>query len=108
MKLKKLGKGYPSKTGNMVVPIKNLPRIGDEVVNSKMQKVGYVYDIIGPVKSPFAVVRLENKNDIEKFVFDELFVVVGYGGDRKGKGSRKGERKGERSRKKRSRKRRYT
>jgi len=55
----------------------SLPRIGVDVVNGKMRKVGYVYDIIGPVNSPFAVIRVENRKDIEKFVFDELFVVVG-------------------------------
>ena len=40
MKLKKLGKGYPSKTGNLIVPVKNLPRICVEVVNAKTKKVG--------------------------------------------------------------------
>ena len=91
--------------GNIIAKgdAKNLPRIGEEVYDSRMEKVGFVYDIIGPVNSPYIVVKPLK----EKFVKDNLFTVVknGRGGKGKGKGNRK-KGKGERSRKKGNRKRR--
>lgn len=109
MKLRKLGKGYPSRTGNIVIPVdpKNLPGVGMDVVTRKMEKIGHVYDIIGPVKSPFVVVRPKNKDVLKKIIIDELFVVSTHAGSGKGKGSRKeGSRK--RGRKKGNRKRRHS
>jgi len=95
---------HTSKMGNIIVKgdAKNLPKIGEIVYNSRMEKVGYVYDIIGPVNSPYIVVKPFKK----KFVEDNLFTVVKNG--RGGEGKRKGDRKkgkGKRSRKKGNRKR---
>jgi rRNA processing protein Gar1 len=58
-----------------------------------MEKIGYVYDIIGPTKSPFILIK--PRKDM-KVVEEELFVVNVHAGGRKGKGSRKG--KGKRGR----------
>ncbi|AEA47868.1 H/ACA ribonucleoprotein complex subunit GAR1 [Archaeoglobus veneficus] len=109
MMLRKLGRGYPSRTGNIIVAAdpKNLPGVGMEVVTRKMEKVGFVYDIIGPVKSPFIVVRPKNRDLIKKIIIDELFVVSAHAGSRKGKGNRK-EGKRKRSRKKGNRKGRHS
>ena len=71
--LQKLGKAsHVSRTGYIVVPAdpRNLPKVGSEVVTRKMEKVGYVYDIIGPTKSPFVLVR--PRKDV-KLVLEELF-----------------------------------
>ncbi|MEM4156677.1 MAG: hypothetical protein QXQ38_08170 [Archaeoglobaceae archaeon] len=80
-----------TKSGMLLVRIQptNLPKIGDKVVTRKMEQVGIVYDIIGPIISPYALIKPN------KVVYEDLFVVKGYGGSRKGsgKGSRKGSRK---------------
>ncbi|MDI9610529.1 MAG: hypothetical protein QFX36_04290 [Archaeoglobales archaeon] len=80
-----------TKSGMLLVRIQptNLPKIGDKVVTRKMEQVGIVYDIIGPIISPYALIKPS------KVVYEDLFVVKGYGGSRKGsgKGSRKGSRK---------------
>ncbi len=80
-----------SKSGMLLVRIQpnNLPKIGEKVVTRKMEHVGVVYDIIGPIISPYALIKPE------KVVYEDLYVVRGYGGSRKGsgKGSRKGIRK---------------
>ncbi|WP_457548897.1 H/ACA ribonucleoprotein complex subunit GAR1 [Archaeoglobus sp.] len=106
MRLKKIGKvSHVSKSGFIVVKAKEIPKIGSEVCNRKLEKVGYVYDIIGPIKSPFILIRPKDRKMLKKFD-DELFVVEGgedYGrkgegkGGRKGKGERKG--RGKRGRK---------
>lgn len=80
-----------SKSGMLLVRIQptNLPKIGDKVVTRKMEPVGVIYDIIGPIISPYVLIKSD------KMVYEDLYVVRGYGGNRKGsgKGSRKGSRK---------------
>ncbi|ADC65541.1 conserved hypothetical protein [Ferroglobus placidus DSM 10642] len=93
-----------SKTGNIIVKAEYVPKIGADVVDKRLRKIGYVYDVIGPVSQPYVVVRPKDKNpDLSG---SELFVVIedGRGGKGKGKGGRKkGGRKGEGSRKGRNR-----
>jgi len=94
-KLRPLGKiKHMSKSGMLVVALNPayIPKIGDKVVTRKMEYIGAVNDIIGPVSSPYALIRPKNS---ERIVFEDLFVVKEYGGGRKGKGegSRKGSRK---------------
>ncbi|MGZ4850943.1 MAG: H/ACA ribonucleoprotein complex subunit GAR1 [Candidatus Bathyarchaeia archaeon] len=45
----------PSK--NMIVKTDKAPRIGSEVIDENLNVVGKVFDIIGPVSAPYAVVR---------------------------------------------------
>ena len=45
----------PSK--NLVVKTEKAPKIGSEVVDENLNAVGRVFDIIGPVSSPYAVVK---------------------------------------------------
>jgi rRNA processing protein Gar1 len=57
-RLQKLGRVRaltPSK--NMIVKTDKAPRIGSEVIDENLNVVGKVFDIIGPVSAPYAVVR---------------------------------------------------
>ncbi len=45
----------PSK--NVVIKAENAPKIGSSVIDENLQTVGKVFDVIGPVTSPYAVVR---------------------------------------------------
>ncbi len=45
----------PSK--NMIVKTEKAPKIGSEVVDESLNVVGKVFDIIGPVSAPYAVVK---------------------------------------------------
>jgi len=45
----------PSK--NIIVKSEQAPRIGSEVVDENLNVVGKVFDIIGPVSAPYAVVK---------------------------------------------------
>ena len=58
MHLQRLGKVLnvtPSQ--NVVVKIDKTPQIGSAVVDENLKVVGKVFDIIGPVSSPYAVVK---------------------------------------------------
>ena len=57
-RLQKLGRVRaltPSK--NMIVKTEKAPKIGSEVVDENLNIVGKVFDIIGPVSAPYAVVK---------------------------------------------------
>ncbi len=57
-RLQKLGRVRaltPSK--NMIVKTEKAPKIGSEVVDESLNVVGKVFDIIGPVSAPYAVVK---------------------------------------------------
>ncbi|MBS7659749.1 MAG: Gar1/Naf1 family protein [Candidatus Bathyarchaeia archaeon] len=46
-----------SSSGNIIVKIENLPKIGDKVVDENLNVVGEVFDIFGPVSAPYAAVK---------------------------------------------------
>jgi RNA-binding protein len=57
-RLQKLGRVRaltPSK--NIIIKTEKAPKIGAEVVDENLKVVGKVFDIIGPVTSPYAVVK---------------------------------------------------
>ena len=57
-RLQKLGRVRaltPSK--NLIVKTEKAPKIGSEVVDENLNVVGKVFDIIGPVSAPYAVVK---------------------------------------------------
>ncbi len=57
-RLQKLGRVRaltPSK--NMIVKTEKAPKIGSEVIDENLNVVGKVFDIIGPVSTPYAVVK---------------------------------------------------
>jgi RNA-binding protein len=57
-RLQKLGRVRaltPSK--NIIIKTEKAPKIGLEVVDENLKVVGKVFDVIGPVSAPFAVVK---------------------------------------------------
>jgi len=57
-RLQKLGRVRaltPSK--NMIVKTEQAPKIGSQVVDENLNVIGKVFDIIGPVSAPYAVVK---------------------------------------------------
>jgi len=47
-----------TRDGKLVVKAQVLPKLGAKVYDSSANAVGYVYDIIGPVSSPYVVVKI--------------------------------------------------
>jgi len=46
-----------SSSRNLIVKIENPPRIGETVVDENLTTVGKVFDIFGPVSSPYAAIK---------------------------------------------------
>ena len=53
---------HVSNTKNIIVKAENLPRIGDEVVNEKLNHIGIVFDVFGPTKSPYVAFKPKTRN----------------------------------------------
>ena len=58
---------------NLVVKIDVPPKLGAQVVDEKLIVVGRIFDIIGPVSSPYAVVKPSVK-DPEQLANRQLYV----------------------------------
>ena len=58
-----------SPSGNAIVKANNTPQIGSQVVDENLTVIGRIFDVIGPVSAPYAVIkptvrepaRLQNK-----------------------------------------------
>jgi RNA-binding protein len=60
---------------NIVVKADKTPKIGSTVVNDNLKTVGKVFDVIGPVSSPYAVVKPTIKNP-EKLTAKQLYLLL--------------------------------
>jgi rRNA processing protein Gar1 len=58
----------------MIMKVENIPRIGDTVVDENLKPVGKVFDILGPVSSPYAAIRPTIRNP-EKLVNQPVYVI---------------------------------
>jgi RNA-binding protein len=63
-----------SPTRNIIVKLENMPRIGETVVDENLKSIGRVFDILGPVSSPYAAVRPVIQN-AEKYMNRMLYAI---------------------------------
>ena len=59
---------------NLVVKTEKAPIIGSAVVDESLKTIGKVFDVIGPVTSPYAVVRPAVKEP-EKLAGKQLYLL---------------------------------
>jgi RNA-binding protein len=72
--LQRLGKVISvTPSQSLVVKIDKPLRLGTSVIDENLKVVGRIFDIIGPVSSPYAVVRVSIK-DPEKLSNKQLYV----------------------------------
>ena len=60
---------------NVVVKIDETPHIGSAVIDEKLEVIGKVFDIIGPVSSPYAVIKPTTKTP-EKLANKQLYLLL--------------------------------
>jgi len=63
-----------SPSRNVIVKVENLPKIGQTVVDENLKPVGKVFDIFGPVTSPYVAIK-STIREIEKLNSKTLYVV---------------------------------
>ena len=67
---------------SIVLKIERVPRIGETVVDEELRPVGKVFDIMGPVSSPYVAVK-PTIQEPEKLVNKILYVDPSRGERRK-------------------------
>src|SRR4030042_536901 len=76
MCLQRLGKVlHVTPSQNIVVKIDKTPKIGSAVVDEKLKVVGRIFDVIGPVSSPYVVVKPAIKEP-EKLTNKQLYLLL--------------------------------
>jgi len=56
--LKRIGRTlHISSNKNIILKAESLPKLGDKVVDENLRSVGMVFDIFGPVSSPYISVK---------------------------------------------------
>jgi len=79
--LKRLGTVlHLSPHGHLIVRLEesSLPRMNAKVVTKKMDKIGTVYDIFGPEKSPYVSVKVDKKiprSGVQALVKERIYVA---------------------------------
>ncbi len=63
----------------LVVKAEKTPKIGSAVIDESLTVVGQVFDIIGPVSSPYAVIRPSVKTP-EKLLNKQLYLGLSQKG----------------------------
>jgi RNA-binding protein len=76
MCLQRLGKVlHVTPSQNVVIKADKTPKIGTAVVDENLKTVGKVFDVIGPVSSPYAVVKPAIKNPA-KLTDKQLYLLL--------------------------------
>ena len=76
LRLQRLGKvSNVTPSRNMVVKTENPPKMGFEVVDENLNVVGNVFDIIGPVSAPYAVIKSSIKEP-EKLLNKPVYLLL--------------------------------
>ena len=72
-RLGKVSNVTPSR--NIVVKTENPPKIGFEVVDENLNVVGNVFDIIGPISAPYAVIKTSVREP-EKLLNKPVYLLL--------------------------------
>ncbi len=74
--MKRLGKVlHVSSSGNLIVKASTVPEIGSDVVDEALRKIGFVYDVIGPVGSPYVAVKPLEGIDLSNYAGKSLYIL---------------------------------
>jgi rRNA processing protein Gar1 len=72
---------------NIILKAENRARIGDRVVDEYLNPIGKIFDIFGPVSSPYVSVKADTENFQSST--DRILYVVPSRSQRKGRGKRR-------------------
>ena len=69
---------FSKSSGNLILKMNQKGKIGDSITDSNGKKIGVIFDIFGPVKTPYVAVKTGMK-DPEPLVGKDLFLQRGRG-----------------------------
>jgi RNA-binding protein len=73
--LQRLGRVlHISPSRSIIIQIENLPKIGETVVDENLKSIGKIFDIFGPVSSPYAAIKSTSR-ELEKLTNKTLYVI---------------------------------
>lgn len=56
--MQRLGRAlHVSPSRNIIIKVETVPKIGEKVVDENLKHVGKVFDVFGPVSSPYVAVK---------------------------------------------------
>ncbi|MEM3737368.1 MAG: Gar1/Naf1 family protein [Candidatus Bathyarchaeia archaeon] len=61
-------------TGNLIVKAKTVFQVGVKVFDNKLREVGVIFDVLGPVVSPYVAIKPSHSSP-EKFVNQVLYLL---------------------------------
>jgi RNA-binding protein len=83
--LQRLGRVlHISPSGNIIAKPENIPRIGETVVDENLKTVGKIFDLFGPVRSPYVAIKPTIQKP-EKLTNKTLYISPSKGERRKNK-----------------------
>jgi len=65
---------HTSPNGNIILKAENSPHINDQVVDENLKPVGRVFDVFGPISSPYVAVR-PSVEDPDRVIAHTLYAV---------------------------------
>jgi len=72
--LQRLGRVlHISSSKNLILKAEKVPKINDKVVDENLKSVGTIFDVFGPVSSPYVAVK-PNVEEPQRFVDRVLYV----------------------------------
>lgn len=76
--MRRLGKPlHLSAHGDLIIRVDFTPKIGSKVITKDMEEVGKIFDIFGPVKTPYVSVKPQvEPSTAEKLVDEVLYELV--------------------------------
>ena len=71
--MEKIGRAlhFSGATGNVIVKASFAPKVGSKVCDKKLRSVGTVFDVFGPIASPYVSIKTsrDRKNIIDQILF---------------------------------------
>ncbi len=75
---RKIRIGVPShisrSSGNLIMKAERKARIGSPVLDREGRRIGFVYDLFGPVSSPYIAVKPTVENP-ERYIDEPLYIL---------------------------------
>ncbi len=81
-----LGRALHTTSRGLVARTDGAPKLGQAAFNSEKKRIGSVFEIFGPVKSPYVVIKPASgvsKVDFEKLIGSDIYMGERYGASRK-------------------------